>query len=264
MKFVAVILALAVISGCQGNFLFQDEPKSPWEKAVDQFWNRVSELTSRAEEMRDNIKATQLGRELDTLIGDTMTELQMYKDDMHSKLGPYAQETAERFNEDLQLLTSKLRTHMEDAKDRVTEYSQELRTMVEQNAEDVKNRVNTYAKKLRKRFNKDIQEINKKMETYFEEVRSRAAQNMEDVKGRLEPYFTAMQQRAEDKLISLGELLRSQGEGIKEKLESQMQGLREQVEKTTENMGNTLQEKADELHKWFEPYFSQFQKQLGY
>lgn len=88
-------------------------------------------------------------------------ELQMYRDDVHSKLGPYAQETAERFNEDMQLLTSKLRTHMEEAKDRVTEYSQELKTMVDQNAEDVKNRVNTYAKKLRKRFNKDIQEINK-------------------------------------------------------------------------------------------------------
>lgn len=151
--------------------------------------------------MRDNIKATQLGRELEwvnataeqtfeqlnlqrhggkssfkkadlwywdsfqilcsTLIVDAMMDLQMYRDDIHSKLGPYAQETAERFNEDLQLLTSKLRTHMEEAKGRVTEYSQELRTMVEQNAEDVKNRVNTYAKKLRKRFNKDIQEINK-------------------------------------------------------------------------------------------------------
>jgi len=154
---------------------------------VDQFWDRVSELSSRAEEMRDNIKATQLGRELEwvnataeqtfggksglkkadseihfsTLIGDTMMELQMYKDDMQTKLGPYARETAERFNEDLQLLTSKLRTHMEEARDRVTEYSLELRTMVEQNAEDVKNRANTYAKKLRKRFNKDIQEINK-------------------------------------------------------------------------------------------------------
>ncbi|MCX7564624.1 apolipoprotein A1/A4/E family protein, partial [Xanthomonadaceae bacterium XH05] len=138
MKFVAVILALAIISGCHGNFLFQDEPKNRWEEAVDQFWNHVSKLTSRAEEMRDNIKATQLGRELDTLISDTMMELQMYKDDMHSKLGPYAQETAQKFNEDLQLLASKLRTHMEEARDRVTEYTQELQAMVQQNTEDVK------------------------------------------------------------------------------------------------------------------------------
>lgn len=88
-------------------------------------------------------------------------ELQMYKDDLNSKLAPYAQETAKKFNEDVQLLANKLRTHMEDAKDRVNEYTEELRTIMEQNADEVKNRVNTYAKKLKKRFNKDVQEINK-------------------------------------------------------------------------------------------------------
>ncbi|XP_059366371.1 apolipoprotein Eb-like, partial [Carassius carassius] len=124
-----------------GRFLLQDDPKSRWEKAMDQFWNHVSKV----EEMRDIIKATQLGRELDTLISDTMMELQMYKDDLHSKLGPYAQDTAKRFNEDLQLLASKLRTHLEDARDRVSEYTEELRTIVEQNADEVKNRVNTIA-----------------------------------------------------------------------------------------------------------------------
>lgn len=140
--------------------------------------------------MRDNIKATQLGRELEwvnamkhlnmtfkfsvkkddwngfqilcsTLISDSMMELQMYRDDLHSKLAPYAQEKAQKFNEDLQLLVTKLRTHMEEAKDRITEYTEELRTMVEQNSDELKNKANSYAKKLRKRFNKDIQEINK-------------------------------------------------------------------------------------------------------
>lgn len=65
--------------GCQGRFLFQDEPKSRWEEAVDQFWNHVSELTSKAEEMRDNIKATQLGRELEWVNAKNIAAKQIFE-----------------------------------------------------------------------------------------------------------------------------------------------------------------------------------------
>ncbi|XP_072530551.1 apolipoprotein Ea [Salminus brasiliensis] len=256
MKFLAVILALSVFSGCHGRFLFQDEPKARWEETVDQFWEYVADLSSKAEGMRDNIKSTQLGRELDTLISDSMAELQMYSDDMQSKFGPYAQETAERFQGDLKLLMNKLQTHMEEAKDRVTEYGQELQTMVEQNADDVKNRVNSYVRKLKKRLSKDTQEINKKMATYFEEVQSRTAQGVEDVRERLAPYFDVVRQNAEGKFTTLTELLKTQAEDMKEKLEAQLEELRNRIEKTNENLRATIQDKIN----WFQQLTTQIQE----
>lgn len=94
-----------------------------------------------------------------TLITDTMSELNMYSDDMKTKLGPLAKDTAERLGKEVQLLVNKLQAHMAEAKDRTTVYTLELQTMLEQNANDVSHRVNTYSRKLNKRLSKDTQEI---------------------------------------------------------------------------------------------------------
>ncbi|MCJ8749711.1 hypothetical protein PDJAM_G00179400 [Pangasius djambal] len=252
MKLVAVIFALSVISGCQGRFLFQDEPKTHWEEMVDKFWEYVNSVSSKAEDMKKSIQATQLGRELDTLISDSMAELQMYTDDVKLKLAPYAEETAQRVHDDLQLLSDKLRVHMEEAKDRITEYSQELQTMVDQNADDIKNRVNAYIRKLKKRLNKDTQEIKKKIETYFEEVQARAAQHADDMNGRLMSYFEVVRQNAEDKFNTLKDLLNDQAEKVMEKWEK----IKEQAEEVKSNLYTPFQKKMEELKNWFQQFLN--------
>lgn len=85
----------------------------------------------------------------------------MYMDDTKTNLSPYAEDTAKRVKDDLQLLSNKLRVHMEEARDLITGYSKELQTMAEQNTEEIKTKVNAYIRKLKKRVNKDTQEIKK-------------------------------------------------------------------------------------------------------
>lgn len=94
-----------------------------------------------------------------TLIQDSMSELSMYKDDVQTKLAPYAQEAGEHLAADLQKLANKLRDHMMEGREQMDKYSQELQTMMEQNADDVRTRVSAYTRKLKKRLNKDTQEI---------------------------------------------------------------------------------------------------------
>ncbi|KAF4080459.1 hypothetical protein AMELA_G00171610 [Ameiurus melas] len=242
MKLVAVILALSVISGCQGSFLFQYEPKTHWEEMVDTFWDYVNGVSSRAEDMKNSIQATQLGRELDTLISDSMAELQMYTDDLKVKLAPYAEEMAQRVQDDLRLLSNKLRVHMEEAKDRITEYRQELQTIVEQNRDDLQNNVNAYIRKLKKRLNKDTQEIKKKAETFLEEVQARTAQHGDDMNERLKSYFDVVRQNAEDKFNTLKDLLNDQAQQMTEKWEK----LKDQVEQFKMSLYTPFQKKMEE------------------
>lgn len=56
---------MLLLLGCQGRFLFQDEPKTKWEEMVDKFWEYVNDVSSKVEEMRKNIQSTELGRELE-------------------------------------------------------------------------------------------------------------------------------------------------------------------------------------------------------
>lgn len=90
-----------------------------------------------------------------------MSELSAYRDDIQTKLSPYAETSAGQLSEDLQLLANKLQRDMLEAKERSTEYLGELRTMMEQNTDDVHNRISTYTNKLKKRLNKDTEEIRK-------------------------------------------------------------------------------------------------------
>ncbi|TSO05447.1 Apolipoprotein Eb [Bagarius yarrelli] len=237
---------------CGGRFLFQDEPKTHWEEMVDKFWEYVNSVSATAENMKKSIQDTKIGKELDTLISDSMAELQMYTDDVQSKLAPHAKETAERVHNDLKLLSNKLHIHMQDAKDRITEYSQELQTMVEQNADEIESRFNAYIRKLKKRLNKDTQEIKKRVETYFKEVQDRTAQLANDMNERLKSYSDVIRQNAEDKFNFLKDLLKDQANQVMEKLEN----MKNQAEKIKSNLYTPFQQKMEEVKNWFQQFIN--------
>ncbi|KAK2864575.1 hypothetical protein Q7C36_003729 [Tachysurus vachellii] len=252
MKLVAAIFTLSVISACQGRFLIQDEPKTHWEEMVDKFWEYVNSVSSTAENMKASIQDTQLGRELDTLISDSMAELQMYTDDVQSKLVPYAKEKAQEVHDDLQLLINKLRVHMEEAKNRITEYSQELQTMVEQNVDEIDSKVNAYIRKLKKRFNKDTLEIKKKIETYIKEVQARADQHADNMNERLKSYFDVVRKNAEDKFNTLKDLLNDQAEQLMEK----WMYIKGESEMIKSDLYAKLQKKMENAQNWFQQFFN--------
>ncbi|PWS21070.1 hypothetical protein DKP78_25525, partial [Enterococcus faecium] len=71
MKVIAVIVALTVFSSSHGWYL-RDEPKQPWEVAVDRFWEYVADINTKAEEMKKNIESSQLSEDMDKLIKEVM------------------------------------------------------------------------------------------------------------------------------------------------------------------------------------------------
>ncbi|XP_010892442.2 apolipoprotein Eb [Esox lucius] len=261
MKAVALILALAVISGCHARAVRQAEaPKSPWEENVERFWTYVSDINSRTEGVVENLKASQLSRELDTLIRDTVAELTTYREGIQTQLGPYTEETAGQLGQDLQLLTTKLEKDMLDAKERSTQYLGELKTMMDQNAEDVKNRVNTYTRKLKKRLGKDTEEIRNTLATYMGELQSRTSQNMDVLKERVNPFLSQTHKTAADKLGSFTSLLKNQE--LSQQVSAQAEEIREQVEATAEDLRISLEKKIDELSGLIAPFAAKIRDQL--
>ncbi|XP_064155629.1 apolipoprotein Eb [Anguilla rostrata] len=262
MKAAVVILVLATISACHARALQHDEPKTGWEETVDRFWQYVADLNTKADGVMQDIKDSQLRREMDTLITDTMDELVIYRDDIQSKLAPFARETSEKVRDDLQLLINKLYTDMSDARDRSTQYVNEMKTMMEQNADDIMNRVSAYTRKLKKRLHKDSEEIRNTATIYLEELQARASQNMESVKERLEPYVNQAHEKATERLGSLSELFKTQTQDLTEKFESQASAIRERLEQTAQDLRLTLEGQLEELTNWFTPYAAKIREQL--
>ncbi|KAM9798556.1 apolipoprotein Eb [Neosynchiropus ocellatus] len=262
MKSVALILVLALFTGCNARAVPADVSTTNWEDSVERFWQQVSQLNQNAAGVLDNLKATQLSRELDTLISDTMAELTAYKADIQAKIKPYTDVSTGQLSTDFQLLANKLQQDMMDAKERSTEYLGELKTMVEQNTDDVRTRVSSYTHKLKKRLNKDTQEIRNTVATYMEEIQSRATQNMETVKEKVEPFVQQAQDTASKKMTDLSSMLISQAEGLGQQLESQAEGLKTQLESTAEELRTSLEGKLEELTDMFSPYAAKIKENI--
>lgn len=43
----------------------RDEPKEPWEVAVDRFWEYVADINTKAEEMKKSIESSQLSEDME-------------------------------------------------------------------------------------------------------------------------------------------------------------------------------------------------------
>ncbi|XP_061919928.1 apolipoprotein Eb [Entelurus aequoreus] len=258
MKAVALVLALAVITGCSARVVRQADatPKS-WEEGVERFWQHIAQLNQKADGVMQTIKTSQLNRELDTLITDTMAELTAYKDNIQAKLSPFATASTGQLTTDLQLLGNRLQKDMLDAKERSTEYLGELRSMVEQNTGDVHNRIGAYTNKLKKRLSKDTEDIQNIVATYLGEIQSRTSQNLDNVRQGLEPYVQQASDTTNQKLSDISTLLQSQATGLGRQLESQAEGLRTQLEATAEELRTSLEGKIDELTEIFAPLATQ-------
>uniref|UniRef100_A0A3B3CFC9 Apolipoprotein Eb n=1 Tax=Oryzias melastigma TaxID=30732 RepID=A0A3B3CFC9_ORYME len=227
MKAVALILALAVITGCNARAVRQAETSmTRVEDSVDRFWQYIQGLSKDAQAVVDTITAGQMKAELESLITQTMTEVAEYKESALSKLGPLTTSTSGQVNEDLKLLINKLQKDMTDAKDRSTEYLGELNTMVTQNADDVRSRITAYTNKLRKRLIKDTAEIREAVATYMGEVHSRATQNADAV--------------------------REQGDTIRTQLENSMRELRTSMDTRLEELTELIVPYATKIREQFE------------
>ncbi|CAL8289958.1 unnamed protein product [Merluccius merluccius] len=258
MKAVALILALAVVAGCNARAVIPDQTPPIWEETVDRFWRYIADLSTKTDGVVDNIKASQFGRELDTLITDTMAEISVYREGVTEKLGPYADDTTGQLTKDLQLLVDRLHSDMLEAKEKSRVYLEEVKSLVEQNADETNTRISSYTHKLKKRLNKDKEVIRSTIENYLGEVQSRASQNLGVVKERVEPFFSEAHGTAADKLASFTDLLRTQAG----QLETQAESLKGQLEATAEELRTTMDAKMDQLGEMFSPYAAKIREQI--
>ncbi|KAM9310758.1 apolipoprotein Eb [Pholidichthys leucotaenia] len=259
MKAVALILALAVMTGCNARAVRQaDASPHSWEETVNRFWQSIDGLNTRTGEMVQGLKVSELNSNLNTLITKTQTELDTYTADIQRRVSSYTQASTGQLFEDLNLLTSRLMKDMVDAKERSTEYLGELKVTVEQNADDVHNRINSYTNKLRKRLSKDTQEIHKTVATYIGEVQSRATQNLETMKDHVEQTGDTTSK----KLIEISSMLHTQAEGLGKQLESQAEVIKTQLEETAQELRTSLEGKIDELTQMLTPYATKVREEL--
>ncbi|TFJ97218.1 SWI/SNF-related matrix-associated actin-dependent regulator of chromatin subfamily A-like protein 1 [Platysternon megacephalum] len=262
MKVWIVLLGATLLAGCQANPLVQDEPKTKWEEAVNVFWNYLSKVGHAADNVTAQIKSSQLSKELDGLITDSMAEVEVYREGLQARFGPYTQAAQQRLGSEVAALTGKLRADMEEAKGRVVQYTGDVRLMFDQNLEEVRARVAMYLRKLRKRLGKDTEELRRKMAAYAGEVQAHTDQQVDAVRQGLQPLIVSIRDKGQQHLEALSQAMGEQSQKVRDSLGTRAQELHGHLQEKAEEVRSSLDQAAEQVRQWFAPFLQDVRAQL--
>ncbi|XP_026571198.1 apolipoprotein E [Pseudonaja textilis] len=253
MKLFALLFAVGLLSASWANPFFQDEPKSKWEETMDVFWGYVTKAASVADDITAQIRGSQLNKELDGLITDTIGEVEIYTEDLRSKFGPYTQELQERLVTEVSALTGKLRNDMEETKAKLLQYSRDTQLVIDHNVDNVKSQFNLLLRKMKKRLTKDAEELRQKLRAYTEEMRTNAEEKVSSVRQNLEPYFSNVREKGQQRIQALQQAIGEQGRMVQEQLNSRVQELKKQFQERLQEVKNAFDQAVDKLRQLVNP-----------
>ncbi|XP_073342280.1 apolipoprotein Eb-like [Pagrus major] len=151
MKAVALILALAVITGSSARAVPQaeDTAHEVWMAIMDQAHGYFSKLDQKADGLVQKLNvcpqcASQISRELDALISDTI----------QTKLMPYDGNSPGDFTQDLELVIKKyMQGHQLDTQ------AKEIRTQLEATNQELFELLSSLATKIREKIKSIVDEV---------------------------------------------------------------------------------------------------------
>ncbi|KAJ7303975.1 hypothetical protein JRQ81_011491 [Phrynocephalus forsythii] len=263
--FLIVLLFLPISflhTGSWANPVFQEEPRSKWEETVEVFWDYVTRIGNAADDVTTQIKSSQISKELDGLITDTMAEVEAYTDDLRSKLGPYAQEVQQRLTAEVSTLSGKLRGDMEETKSKVVQYTNDARVMIDHNLDVLRSQLGLYMRKLKKRLSKDAEDLRRKMAAYTEEVRASTGEKVDAVRQSLQPYLSKIREKGQERFQALQQAVGEQGKMVHEQLSSRAQELHDHLRDKAEEVKGSFDQFAEKMNQWFAPYLQDISNQV--
>ncbi|XP_076987604.1 apolipoprotein E isoform X2 [Tamandua tetradactyla] len=293
MKILWAVLVVTLLAGCQADTelelevpLGQEQPSKPWELALRRIWEYLRWVQTMTDEVQDELRSTQVNKELTTLIEETMKEVRAYKSELDDQLGPVAEETRARLSKELQAAQDRLASDMEDLRGRLEQYRNEVKVMLGQNTDELRTRLSSHLRKMRKRLLRDAQDLQKRLAVYRAGAQEGAERSVGTIRERLWPLLQQGRLRAATVSSLVGQPLRERAQRLRGRLEEmgaqardrleevreQMEEVRAQAHDRLEEVRAKVEEQAeqirlqaeafqDRLRGWFEPVMQDMQRQ---
>uniref|UniRef100_A0A8D2ZIM4 Apolipoprotein A-IV a n=1 Tax=Scophthalmus maximus TaxID=52904 RepID=A0A8D2ZIM4_SCOMX len=142
---VLVVLVLAVFSGCNAQFVRQRQPKHQVDMVKDAFWDYVAKATLTAEDSLKQIQRSELGKEVNSLISESTSAVNVFTDALRTQVAPLTQDLMSKFTQEAELLKARLEKDLTAVSAGLQPYAEELVADLQRQAEGLKNDATPYA-----------------------------------------------------------------------------------------------------------------------
>ncbi|XP_057691254.1 apolipoprotein Eb-like [Corythoichthys intestinalis] len=193
---VFVLLALAVVSGCNANFFHADAPKPPMEVLTDAFWDYIAKASKTADDTLEMVMKSQFGEEINAHLAETAHVASKYASNLKEKLPLAAKGLMNKISTEADVLRNVLSRDLSLVSEQFELYSGTLKAQIEEKVEQLKQDLSTYTD------NVDSDTLRATILQNSEELMSSLQRSITDIESKLGPYTDDLMRQVDDHLMA--------------------------------------------------------------
>nr|XP_060640224.1 uncharacterized protein LOC132780524 [Anolis sagrei ordinatus] len=241
MRFGAVFLALAVLTGSYASFL-SDEPRRPrLEQIHDTIREYIDKISKSTSDNLQTIRNSELGREINARVSDSLASAQSYQAELQKQLPPVAQD-----------LLQKIITDLKQVNEKMQPFAEELNQKMQGGVSQLQERLAPFAEDLLEQAEQHTQTLRQALASGTEELKANLQRNVEDLQAQLGPLAEDMKGK-----------IQQQVEDFRQGVEPLAQRLQGSLSEGLHHVRHNLHPYAEDLHQKLVPLAENLQGQLS-
>ncbi|XP_068431894.1 apolipoprotein A-IV a [Clinocottus analis] len=245
MKVLAVLVLAVFTAGCDANIVRQNQPKSQVDMVKDAFWDYVAEATSTAEDSLKQIRQSELGKEVNTLISESTDAVNKLTDALRVQVAPLTQDLMTKFTQEAEQLKTRVEKDLSVVGASLQPYADELLAELQKQVEALKSDAAPYAETmdpealkavlltksqdLREQLDARVSQLQAQMVPYTEEIKEKMEQSLSEFQKSMLPLTQSFETQLNQKTQEIQQNLAQRGEELRSKLDADTQILKKQL-----------------------------------
>ncbi|XP_054462481.1 apolipoprotein A-IV-like [Anoplopoma fimbria] len=251
-----VLVVLALFSVCNANILWQEPPKSNLDLVKDAFWDYVAKATLTAEDSLTQIRQSELGQEVNTMISQSADTVNQYAVALRTQVAPLTQDYMTRFYQEAEQLKASLEKDVTAVSTNLRPFTEELVADLQRQVEELKRDAAPYveamdlealkavllqkSQELKGQLDKRAGELQAQMVPYTE-IKQKMEQSLEEFQKSMVPLTQSFETQLTQKTQEIQQNLAQRGEELRTKLDASAQDLQAQLTALWESFTKTTQ-----------------------
>ncbi|XP_068189508.1 apolipoprotein A-IV-like [Antennarius striatus] len=245
---VLVVLVLAVFTaGCNANIVRQKQPKQPTQKAdmvTDAFWDWVAMATATAKDSLNQVRDSQLGKEMNTLISESTDAVNKLSVALLTQVAPLTPDLVSKFSQEAESLKIRLEKDLTTVGARMQPFAEamvaDLQVQVEElkgiapyantmDPEALKATLLQKSQELKEQLDHGMKMLQVEMIPYSEEIMEKIEQSLDEFQTSMIPMIQSFETKLTQKTQQIQRRLVPIGEDLKANLEANTQKLKRRL-----------------------------------
>ncbi|XP_037129301.1 apolipoprotein A-IV-like [Syngnathus acus] len=228
---VFVLLALTLVSGCNGNLFHADAPKPPMEALTDAFWDYIAKASKTADDTLEMVMKSEFGAEVNAQLAETADMASKYASALKEKLPLAAQGLVAKIGREADVLKKVLSQDLGSVTKKVELYSNAVKAQIQERLDQLRQELAAYADNM----DSDL------LKWRSEELMAGLMSSISDAERNLQPFTQELMNQVDAHLVAFQHNISP----MADRLQTELYHGSRQVQRVVAPYAEDLKEKLD-------------------